>query len=41
VTEAKTLGGELDVLQLFVTKKAELEKKLPSLKAAMGETSSP
>jgi hypothetical protein len=35
VTEVKTLGGDLDVLQLFVTKRGELEKKLPSLKARL------
>jgi hypothetical protein len=39
VTQTKALKGELDVLQIFVTRKAQLEKKLSALKGAMHEKS--
>lgn len=38
-TQVKALKGELDVLQIFVTRKAQLEKKLAALKKAMHEKS--
>ncbi len=39
VTQKKALKGPLDVVQIFVTRKAQLDGKLAQLKAAMSETS--
>ena len=39
VTKTKALKGRLDIVQVFVTRKAQLDKRLPSLVAAMGERS--
>ena len=35
VTQLKAPMGELDILQVFVTRKAQLDKRLPALKSAM------
>jgi hypothetical protein len=39
VTHKKAPKGPLDVLQVFVTRKAQLDKRLPAIKAAMTEKS--
>jgi hypothetical protein len=39
VTQLKAPKGEVDILQVFVTRKAQLDKRLPPLKAAMGARS--
>ena len=39
VTQLKAPRGKVDILQVFVTRKAQLDKRLPALKAAMGSTS--
>src|SRR5690242_15988877 len=39
VTQIKAPKGEVDILQVFVTRKAQLDKRLPALKAAMGPRS--
>lgn len=39
VTQRKTPKAPTDILQVFVTRKAQLDKRLPALKAAMTDTS--
>lgn len=39
VTRVKAPRGELDVLLVFVTRRAQLDKRLPALRAAMSATS--
>lgn len=39
VTQVKAPKGEVDILQVFVTRKAQLDKRLAQLKSAMHETS--
>ncbi len=39
VTQTKALKGELDLIQVFVTRKAQLDKRLPAVVSAMGPAS--
>jgi hypothetical protein len=39
VTQMKTPKGQVDILQVFVTRKAQLDKRVAALKAAMGAKS--
>jgi hypothetical protein len=39
VTQVKAPKGEVDIVQVFVTRKAQLDKRLPAVKAGMGRNS--